>query len=115
MNEILRPTRRGFLAAFAGVIAAPAIVRVSALMPISPLPRHWMVGPGYLDSLADALSRAKAGDTIFVTDQHITGDLFIPKKFAESCFTRCRIDGAVEAEAGVRNAVISHSFIAGRA
>jgi hypothetical protein len=36
MSELAQPTRRGLLRGFAALLAAPAIVRVSSLMPISP-------------------------------------------------------------------------------
>ena len=40
---ILRPSRRGFLVGIAGLLAAPAIVRVSSLMPIKALPAGYLM------------------------------------------------------------------------
>jgi hypothetical protein len=37
MSELILPTRRGFLAGMIGLIAAPAIVRASSLMPVKAL------------------------------------------------------------------------------
>ena len=39
MTDITRPTRRGLVLGLAGLFAAPALVRASSLMAISPLPQ----------------------------------------------------------------------------
>jgi hypothetical protein len=38
MSQLLQPSRRGFLRGIGALLAAPAIVRASSLMAISPLP-----------------------------------------------------------------------------
>lgn len=48
MTTLIRPTRRGFLLGLSALIAAPALVRVSSLMPVSSrnlsiLPPGWYV------------------------------------------------------------------------
>lgn len=39
-SEIIRPSRRGFLGGLLALVAAPAIVRMSSLMPISVMPNE---------------------------------------------------------------------------
>ncbi len=43
-NEIIRPNRRGFLTGLASLIAAPAIIKATSLMPIS-VPKSDLILP----------------------------------------------------------------------
>lgn len=76
-------SRRGLIAGFASLLAAPAIVRASSLMPVKLwAPREWrcwyvapaptldIVGDGSAErpffSVSHAVNKAQAGDTIYL-------------------------------------------------
>jgi hypothetical protein len=55
MSKLLQPSRRGFLRGVGALLAAPAIVRASSLMAISPLPKRPWYDPIYLFDEPEAI------------------------------------------------------------
>lgn len=87
---MLHTSRRGFLAGLGALIAAPAIVKATSIMPVKVYPELIQPTPAALDRINQRFVVLKAKETL---EQILEHTLFEPN----DAFTRARVSSHVDA------------------